>query len=572
MKKSHIAIDLGTTNSVVARWNDELDGPEIINLESVCRNTTKNKELDDSYTVPSCLYLLPPEKILRFPFKFLFKKLKRKTGGLIGMEALAKDGGAYSPSFITNFKSHLGRNSYQFIGKLGKWNYTAEEVTRVFLKALVRKVRLRTKTQISHVTFCVPVDFYEVYRAKLRRIASNLKVSKVKTIDEPVAAALGYGLSLDDPKVLLVIDFGGGTLDMALIKTEQKTSERGSCEVIAKEGVPIGGNVIDAWIVEEICSKYSYDFELLSTDKQSSWWYRMLLDEACRLKETLFFQDKETFYLMPSRMMDNFVRQIPGNLRGERENLKKPIDFTKKDLLALLEKKGLFSIFGNLLNNLLQSAKTKGIKKEHIDEVLMVGGSTLLPNIYSQVEKKFSRDRVRAWQPFNAVAFGAAAFAANRFQKSDLITHDYAFVTYNKTTLDPEYNVIVPKGTMFPTPKDFWKRHLSPTCALGEPENIFKLIICEIGKKHSFDQEFVWDEKGDLHLLKEGGDENALIIPLNESDPTLGYLNPPHYPSERRARIEISFMINDDKWLCSSVYDLKTQKYLLEEKAVIRLK
>ncbi|HNV47358.1 MAG TPA: hypothetical protein PKJ16_09975, partial [Spirochaetota bacterium] len=58
----------------------------------------------------------------------------------------------------------------------------------------------------------------------------------------------------------------------------------------------------------------------------------------------------------------------------------------------------------------------------------------------------------------------------------------------------------------------------------------------------------------------------------HESDPTLGYLDPPHFPSEKRARVEISFMVNADRWLCASVYDLKTQKYLLEQKPVIRLK
>ena len=85
-------------------------------------------------------------------------------------------------------------------------------------------------------------------------------------------------------------------------------------------------------------------------------------------------------------------------------------------------------------------------------------------------------------------------------------------------------------------------------------------------------QEFIWDQKGELHMMSDDSDEKFLIIPLNESDPTLGYLNPAHYPSDRRARVEISIMINEDKWLCTTVYDIKTQKYLLVDKPVIRLK
>ena len=568
MKKSRIAIDFGTTNTVVARWNYEIDNPEIINMETICRNTDKDKEIDDSYTIPSCVYLMPPEEIYKWPFKILFKRFRTKTGGLIGMEAINKDGGLLTQRFADNFKSHLGKNSYQFIGRLNKWNFTADDVARIFLKELFKIVGDTTKSKISHVTFCVPVDFYEFYRAKLKRMASHLNIGKVKTIDEPVAAALGYGLSIEDSKNILVIDFGAGTLDFALIKTEEKTSERGHCRVVAKEGVPMGGNIVDAWIVEELCKQYDYSFDRLSRDPGMKWWYRMLLAEACRIKEALFFKDKETFFLMPSNLMKRYIKAIPRN----RNDLKKPVDFTKDQLVKCLEDNGLFTICNNLINATLQSAKKKGIGEKDIDEVLMVGGSTLLPKIYSLVEKRFGRDRVRAWQPFNAVAFGAAAFAAEKFNKADHITHDYAFVTYNKKTFEPEYNVIVPKGTMFPTKKDFWKRHLSPTCALGEPERIFKLVICEIGKKHTFDQEFIWDEKGELHSLKDNDTDKPLIIPLNESDPTLGYLSPPHYPSDKRARIEISFMINEDKWLCATVYDLKTRKHLLDSEPVIRLK
>ena len=248
------------------------------------------------------------------------------------------------------------------------------------------------------------------------------------------------------------------------------------------------------------------------------------------------------------------------------------MDYTREDLTALLEKRGLYTMLESLIDSIIAGAGAKGIRDNQIHEVLMVGGSTLLPNIYSLFEKKFGRDRVRAWQPFNAVAFGAAAYAANRFAKADHITHDYAFLTYDRTSHEPEYNVIVPAGTPFPTPRDFWKRRLVPTCALGEPERIFKLVVCEMGRKHQVDQEFVWDEKGDLHLLKNGEEDKRLIIPLNESDPTLGYLNPAHSPSEKQARIELSFMINEDRWLCATVYDIRTQKFLMTEKPVIRMK
>lgn len=566
MKAHHFAMDLGTTNSVIACWNEELECPEIVHLDPICRGSQQKKDLDDSYTIPSCVFLKPPSEVLSFPFNWLFRRFKSRTGGLVGMEAIRQDGGVLGPRFVRDFKSHLGKNSYQFIGRLGKWQYTAEEIARIFLKGVFYTLRKNMGARPSTMTFCVPVDFYEFYRARLRRIASHVGVGRIKTIDEPVAAALGYGLSLEDNKHILVIDFGAGTLDLALIRSEEKTGDRGSCTVLAKQGMSVGGNLIDAWIVEDICAHFEYAFDRLSRDQGIRWWYRMLLREACRLKETLFLKEQETFYFMPSSLMAQYARRVMG-----KQDPKKPVDYTKNDLANLLERRGLYTLLDNLIDDVLSTAEQKGLPGGKVDEVIMVGGSTLLPKVYAQVEKRFGRDRVRAWQPFNAVAFGAAAFAAGRLNKADYITHDYAFVTYDRKTHEPEYNIIVPAGTTFPTAPDFWKRQLTPTCALGEPETIFKLMIYEIGRKHAPDHEFVWDEKGELHSLS-GESKKRLIIPLNESDPTLGYLRPPHYPSEKRPRVEISFMVNEDKWLCTTVFDLKTGRNLLTEKPVIRLK
>ncbi len=177
MKKTHIAIDLGTTNTVVAHWNDEIESPEIIHIDTICRGTPKSKDIDDSYTIPSSLYLLCPDEHLSFPFSFFFRNIKGKTGALLGMQAIERDGGSYKNYFVNNFKSYLGRNSYQVIGKLGKWSYTAEEITKIFLKSLVKELKNVAKLKPTHATFCVPVDFYEFYRAKLGRIASHLKIS-----------------------------------------------------------------------------------------------------------------------------------------------------------------------------------------------------------------------------------------------------------------------------------------------------------------------------------------------------------------------------------------------------------
>ncbi len=568
MRKLHLALDLGTTNTVAAIWNAELDNPQILHLKDICRDERSDSLIDDSFTIPSTVFLLEPAQVYRFPYNILFKKLQSKTGVKIGKAAIMANGGLFKENFVSSFKSYLGRGSYQFIGQLGEWKYNAELITELFLRELIHQIEISEKAKVNELTITVPVDFYEFYRARLHRICRRVGIHRIHTLDEPVAAALGYGLNVTDSKTMLVVDFGGGTLDCALIHTNEKGSEKGQCSVLAKEGAPIGGNVIDAWIVEMVCEHYGYDFAAFTREPDLAWWYRILLEEARRVKESLFNKEKEIFYLLPSAMMHQFA----GRFFQHGKDARKPMVIDRDMFSRLLEDKGLYRHLDSVMRSLFISAGTKGITSEHVEEVIMIGGSTLLPGVYPFYEDMFGRDRVRAWQPFNAVAFGAAAYSAGKFFKKDIITHDYAIRTYNHKNHEPEYHVIVPGNTPFPTPSDFWKRRLVPTCALGEPESIFKLIVCEIGKKHGLHQEFVWDDKGRLHSLEEGAEARQLIVPLNEDNPTLGYLEPPHYPSEKAPRVEISFMVNEDKWLCTSVYDLKSQNMLIREKPVIRLK
>ncbi len=562
------AIDLGTTNSAIARWN-EIDAiPEMVRIENITRKPVPEQEIDIKYSIPSCLYVLPQRSFKNVigSWPFFQKHFFIGTQGLIGQEALDKDNNAHSQKFVSNFKPALIRDSYKILTKQDNIAYSARKVTTMFLRELLAKVKKQTGERPKHITFSVPVDSYEPYRAQLKLISSQLGVSKFKVIDEPVAAAIGYGLRIDEPQCILVIDFGGGTLDFALIKIEEKQAEMGRCHVIAKEGAPIGGNLVDAWLLGEFCNQLAYDFN--SDDESASWWHRVMLEEACRVKESLFFNNTDTFFLTPPKEMQSFEAR----LFADNKKLNKELDFTKDELINLLDKNGLYTQIKIMLNRILKKASSKGIYEAHIKEVLMVGGSVLLPNIYSIVETRFGRDKVRAWKPFDAVAYGACAFSAEKLIKSDFITHDYAFKTYNKDSHKPEYHVIVPQGTSFPTVKDFWKRQLVPTCSLGEPETIFKLIICEIGRKYSTEQEFVWDSRGQLHSFKEGDNNTPLIIPLNESNPALGTLNPPHSPKDKSARLQISFMVNEERWLCTNVYDIKTRKILLENSPVLRLK
>jgi hypothetical protein len=244
------------------------------------------------------------------------------------------------------------------------------------------------------------------------------------------------------------------------------------------------------------------------------------------------------------------------------------VELTRAGLVEILERQGFYQALESSLDAVLTTA---GVTASDIEDVLLVGGSTVLPNVFSLVERRFDRRRLRAWQPFEAVALGAACFSAGAIAAADFIVHDYAFVTHDAETGEERHVIVVPRGTRFPTPSDLWKRQVVPTCALGEPETIFKLVICEVARAEGGTRQFVWDAAGDLQKVGGKSGKDEVIVPLNASSPTLGYLDPPHDPRDKRPRLDVAFGVNAERWLVATVTDLLTRRELMREEPVVQL-
>ncbi len=561
------ALDLGTSNTGLALWDGEAHRPRLLELPEICRKPAGDDHFEAPRLIPSATEALPADglgfwgRMGRRPFW-----LKRRFWGQhahIGRPALERSESGRRPAFCGSFKSALQRAPLKTLATLQGEQLSGRDVAQLFLRELFREAFVHTGERIRELTITAPVDSYETYRAELAGVCKRLGVNELHFLDEPVAAAIGYGVSLKDRKRVLVVDFGAGTLDLALVDLSPRGVADGSCEVLAKAGRMVGGNLVDQWLLDDFCAALNYRLDPAAGGDQA-FWHRLMLAEARRVKEAVFFNPKETFSVTPPEELALFearLRGAPGALHFDRARL-----------VGILRTKGLYDALGGCLDDVLEQAKDAGIGPDGVEEVLMVGGSTLLPDVYLQFEERFGRDRVRAWQPFEAVAYGACAFAADTFSQSDFIVHDYAFLTYDPGTHEPEYTVIVPKGTRIPTKPDFWKRRLVPTCSLGEPERIFKLVVCELGRPdEGGDRQFAWDEGGKLHKLGGKGGTEILVVSLNESNPTLGTLDPPHSPRDRNARLEIAFGVNADRWLTAHVDDLKTGKTLMADEPVVRL-
>jgi molecular chaperone DnaK (HSP70) len=557
------AIDLGTTNSGVALWDEALGQPRLLELPEICRQPTGDDPLEAPKLIPSGVQIVEEPGLWDRlgSWSPLARRVFIGRQAWIGRPALERSRDEPRPSFVPSFKAALGREALRPLARVRKRHYTARQIATTFLRELLAEVKRSTGKRVRDMVLTVPVDSYEPYRAELLAIADRLGVRRLRFIDEPLAAVLGYGLGAESERRVLVLDFGGGTLHLALVELARPHTSSGHARVVAKAARPIGGRTVDEWILEEITEELG-----CAVDEDGDWeqrlWRRLMLAEACRVKEAVFFAKSALFRLTPPTSLRRTEARPSGTFA----------ELTEAGLVDLLRRHGLYRTLHECLDAVAGEAAEQGVEIDEVEDVLMVGGSTLLPGIYPFFEERFGRERVRAWQPFEAVAFGAVAFAAERFSKSDFLVHDYAFVTYDPETNAPQHNVIVPRGTRFPTVPNFWKRQVVPTCPLGEPESMFKLVICEVGRAHDGDRRFTWDSAGTLRKLGgRGGDDGEVVIPLNEASPTLGYLDPPHRPGDRRPRLEVAFGVDGDRWLVATVHDLLADRELMKERPVVKL-
>jgi molecular chaperone DnaK (HSP70) len=531
------ALDLGTTNAGLARWDDALGEPRLVELPAICRKVDAADPLEAPRLTPTAVdFVGAPSLVDRLGgWLPLARRFFIGRAGLIGRQALERNEGAIHPSFVPSFKPALMDDPLRPLARVGRNRVTARDAGRAFLREFLAEVKRTTGHRIRELVVTSPVMAFEAYRAEVKDALRHLGVRRVRFVDEPVAAALGYGVNVSQNKTILVVDVGGGTMHVVLARLSPRAAMGGEATVLAKRGRPLGGNAVDGWVLEELSGELRQDVDPRDEDESSRLWRRLMLAEACRVKEAVFFKDEAEFLMSPLGSSTRSAVPLPGSAK---------ITLTRERLRAILERRGFYRGLAASVDEVLEQAK---IGSADVDEVLLVGGSTLLPGFFSLLEERFDRQRLRAWRPFEAVAYGGACFGADRMSAQDFIIHDYAFVTHDAKTGEGEHVVIVPRGTRFPTAPDLWKRQVVPTCALGEPETIYKLLVCEVSSAEGGERRFVWDAAGDVHKVGGPAGEGRVVVPLNAASPTLGYLDPPHQPGDKRPRLEIAFGVNSER-------------------------
>ncbi|MEM1442910.1 MAG: Hsp70 family protein, partial [Verrucomicrobiota bacterium] len=295
------AIDLGNSNTRVARWDPESGAPKLLELPGICREPGGTEPLSAPRLIPSATEIIAdPSWVARLSRRpFFAKRLLLGDLATIGRPALENNIDEMRPGFVPAFKPYLDRESTRTLTRVGRRSYSARDVARLFVRELLAEIKTTTGVRVRDLVLTTPVEAFETYRAELSGIARSLGVRKLRFIDEPVAAALGYGLSLGRERLILVVDFGAGTLDLALVSFSAKEAEGGTARVIAKRGDSLGGKHVDQWLLGDFSKTMGYDLGRDDRDEDGRLWRQFMLAEARRVKETLFFQPTSIFQLTP---------------------------------------------------------------------------------------------------------------------------------------------------------------------------------------------------------------------------------------------------------------------------------
>ncbi len=122
------------------------------------------------------------------------------------------------------------------------------EITESMLRYFIKKVRKRTQLMRPRLVVAVPTGITEVESKAVEESAKNAGCREVITIYEPMAAALGVGLPVDEPIGNMIVDIGGGTTEVAVVSLNG---------IVESRSVRVGGDTMDAGIVRYIKRSYS---------------------------------------------------------------------------------------------------------------------------------------------------------------------------------------------------------------------------------------------------------------------------------------------------------------------------
>jgi molecular chaperone DnaK len=376
----------------------------------------------------------------------VFKSIKSKVGIKDGVYSCGNYLSLNNDKIIHSFKTKIGTEDL-------------DEILIIFFEHLRKLVLNKFPNHNLKSVITVPSNFNDNQREIIKKNFISIGFNVIRIINEPSAAALSYGLTstCTEEEKILVIDLGGGTLDITLL-----LKDNGFFEVEHSIGLnDLGGNDFTKVIYDYILKQYS-DFD---NDKLIQLWY------ICQnAKEKLSW-------------VDNYEIKIP-NYNN------------KNDLLFNLNIKKFHNLCNNLIDKLEKILTDINNNYNDIKYIIMVGNSSKMPILKSIIEKIFNKQPWLHPNLESVVSEGACLYGAilENAYKSDnnVVLVDVLPLSLGVETIDGNFSVIIPKDTPIPIKRT--QKYTTDTPS----ENSVKIKVYQgerlIANKNTLIGEFIFDK------------------------------------------------------------------------------
>jgi molecular chaperone DnaK len=268
--------------------------------------------------------------------------------------------------------------------KMGdKW-FTPQEVSAKVLAKMKKDAEEFLGEEVKEAVITVPAYFDDSQRQATKDAGKIAGFDVKRIVNEPTAAALAYGLDSKKDETVAVFDLGGGTFDVSILEIGD-----GVFEVLSTNGdTHLGGDDFDEKIIDELANSFKNDQGIdLKEDRTA----------LQRLKEAA---EKAKIELSTSESTEINIPYITADAKGP------------KHLRGTLTRAELERLVGDLIDKTKEPSekaiKDAKIKKEDIDEIILVGGMTRMPAVVKKVKEIFGKEPNKSVNPDEVVAIGAA--------------------------------------------------------------------------------------------------------------------------------------------------------------------